>query len=339
MLKKENSYLASLGLLGEQLEQASIESLAVFKKYDFKNVENIVVGGMGGSQLGADLVLAGLEKELKVPVTQIRDYVLPKFVGKKTLLILISYSGSTEEVLSLAENACKTGCKIAVISAGGKLGEFAKKNNLPAYIFSPRFNPAGQPRLGTGYVLAPFLVLLQLSKAIVVKENLASNIAQAGKMMEKDKTLIAKTKQVAKLLKGKAVLVVAGEFLKGSAHILANQLNESAKQLAWPSYLPEINHHLMEGLTCPATNQKNLAVLFLNSSLYTPRIAKRLNLTELVVKKQKIKTINFSLKGTLGQQAIGWAIFGGRLAWELSLLNKTNPLDIRWVDFFKKKLG
>jgi len=43
--------------------------------------------------------------------------------------------------------------------------------------------------------------------------------------------------------------------------------------------------------------------------------------------------------GQAWTRPIGWAIFGGRLAWELSLLNKTNPLDIRWVDFFKKKLG
>ena len=57
---------------------------------------------MGGSAIGADLVLACLP-ELPVPAAVVRGYELPAWAGPETLVVAVSYSGGTEETLACAD--------------------------------------------------------------------------------------------------------------------------------------------------------------------------------------------------------------------------------------------
>src|SRR5437762_4374967 len=87
----------------------------------YTDVRNIVVAGMGGSAIGGDLAAALLAEELKVPMSVHRDYGLPAYVGRDSLVIVSSYSGNTEETLSSFEEARKRGAKILALTTGGKI--------------------------------------------------------------------------------------------------------------------------------------------------------------------------------------------------------------------------
>src|SRR5205814_3827452 len=97
----------------------------------YGDVRNITVIGMGGSAIGGDLALALLADELKIPAMVHRDYGLPAFIGRDSLVIASSYSGNTEETLSGFEEARKRGAKILAITTGGKLVELARASNYP----------------------------------------------------------------------------------------------------------------------------------------------------------------------------------------------------------------
>ena len=84
-----------------------------------KQYKNIVSTGLGGSAIGSDIARSYIADESKTPLFVNRNYALPLFVGKETLVIVSSYSGNTEETLSAYKNAKAKAAKIIVITSGG----------------------------------------------------------------------------------------------------------------------------------------------------------------------------------------------------------------------------
>src|SRR3989344_5220797 len=113
----------------DQLKQVLEDFKSINPTEEFRNVKNIVICGMGGSAYGGHVALSLLKDQLSVPLYVNNDYTLPKFVNKDSLVILISYSGSTEETLAGAIEAKKKVAKICGLTSGGKLGEFLKENS------------------------------------------------------------------------------------------------------------------------------------------------------------------------------------------------------------------
>src|SRR5947208_6838150 len=135
----------------------------------YGDVRSIIVAGMGGSAIGGDLAAALLEGELKVPMTVHRDYGLPGYVGRDSLVIASSYSGNTEETLSAFEAARQRGAKILVLTTGGKVAELGRGAGHPVVTFSYK----AQPRAALGYSLS--LVLGSLHRLGLVRD-LSSDI-------------------------------------------------------------------------------------------------------------------------------------------------------------------
>lgn len=338
MNKTEKNYLASIKLLGEQVKQSFTEASLVKLPRAYRTIDKIMAGGMGGSQLGVDLIKALFNKQLKLPIAQVRNYQLPGFVNNKTLVFLISYSGGTEEVLELGRQAKKVKAKVVAITSGGKLAQLAKKNHWPVYNFKPLNNPSGQPRLGTGYTIGSLLAVLKKLNKIQINKSIMDKFTAAGLVSFQKYISSAKVSSLAKKLFGKIPVIVSAEHLAGNAHIMANQIQESAKQTALYFNLPELNHHLLEGLTIPKSNRQNFYFLFFNSKDYYPKNQKRFSITAEVLKKQKIKFQQFEFSGQPVEQAAEVLVFGSLLSYELSNINKVDPNNIPWVNYFKRRL-
>ncbi|MBU0648829.1 SIS domain-containing protein, partial [Patescibacteria group bacterium] len=308
----------------------------------FKNIENVVIAGMGGSSIGPHFVKSVFNDNIKVPVEIVNDYVLPSYAAKKTLVLLSSYSGNTAEVLSCARQAKARGARVLVLTSGGKLARLAEKNKWPAYIFKPKWNPCAQPRVGSGYMIFGSLGLLAragLAKArdAEIKDMLATLEKQAKRFGSLNKKNPAK--DLARQLKNKMVFIVVSGFLQGNAHIFANQLNETAKQFAAYFVLPEINHHLLEGLTFPKGPKKDMVFLFFESGQYHAQTQKRYALTRQIIKQNKIKTITYKLNSDNKlAQAAEMLMLGAYASFYLAMLNAQDPALIPWVDYLKKRL-
>src|SRR5688500_14543155 len=60
-------------------------------------IEHLIVAGMGGSAIGADLARAALGDRLTKPMITVRGYELPPWVTPSSVVLCASYSGNTEE--------------------------------------------------------------------------------------------------------------------------------------------------------------------------------------------------------------------------------------------------
>lgn len=306
--------------------------------HNYENIKNIVFSGMGGSAYGAHIVSSLFKDNLSLPAIYINsDYNLPGFVDPDdTLVFLTSYSGGTEETISSFNTAKAVGCKMTGLTTGGNLAGLLSENKNDFVKFDPKYNPSGQPRLGTGYIILGTIEMLKKMKLLSIT---SKEILNAVDDTDKNKKEIQKTaKDLAKKIYGKIPVIFAASHLSGNAHVIRNQFNETAKSFAGYNILPELNHHLMEGLKNP-TN-KNLATLFLESDFYPERIKKRLSLTREVVQKNNIEILYYKAlgKSQLGQ-SLELLLLGGYLTFYLAILYGQDPSIIPWVDYFKEKLA
>ena len=65
----------------------------------------VVIAGMGGSASAGDLVATCAAERVEIPIVVHRGYGLPSVAWDEALVIAVSYSGNTAEVLSAAETA------------------------------------------------------------------------------------------------------------------------------------------------------------------------------------------------------------------------------------------
>ncbi|HUR16663.1 MAG TPA: SIS domain-containing protein, partial [Candidatus Limnocylindrales bacterium] len=115
-----------------------------------RGASSVVVLGMGGSAVCADLARAIFADRLTVPIVSVRDYELPAWVGRTTFVVAISHSGATEETIAALGSALERRCPVAVITTGGPIGDVAARVGLPRLVF-PNETP---PRASLGYTLA-----------------------------------------------------------------------------------------------------------------------------------------------------------------------------------------
>lgn len=328
--------LGSTALFPDQCATAWEESRKIVFPEDYKNVKNIVVCGMGGSRFTPKTIGALFRKYITVPYEICEDYTVPGYVNGETLVILSSYSGTTEEVLSAAEDAKKKGAKIAAV--------MSKKMDVAGYYFDPKFNPCGQPRIGGGYLLLGHLGLLTALGFVTVKDDVAAAIAFAKEIGKKYAADIPEkdnqAKQLARFLKDKHPFIITAEFLKGFGNGFANQINETAKMISDYRYISELNHHLLEGLSHPDTIRQNGVFVFLLSQYYSEPVRKRFIITKNVVEKQNVATRDITLTGPneLSQTLEAYTL-AGFTALYLGMLYDVNPVAIPWVDYFKSELA
>lgn len=319
----------SIKLISPQFLSTLSQDIAFSK--DYKTVKNVVFCGMGGSALSAH-ILQALNISL-VPFYFYNGYEPPAYAGGDTLFIASSYSGNTEEVLSSAEAAKERGVKIISLAAGGKLLNWSLKNNIPFIQFNAKLNPSSQPRYGLGYALgALFNIFIKLGLTDLKMAEIKSAIANLAPPSFSDASKLAEE------LGGCAPIVVAAGFLEGNAHVFVNQINETCKTFSEWHSIPELNHHLMEGLKRPALG-KYLKFLFVESDLYTKEISSRIKITKNVVEKNKIRYAGYKARGKIKlEQVLNFLTFGSLVGLILAIDYEEDPVSIPFVDYFKSEL-
>ena len=335
MIDSNNLVLKSINLFPEQIKDSFEKSLTLTLPKEYQQVKNIVACGMGGSRFPHYIVKELFKEEIIIPYLINDDYNLPGFVDNNTLVILSSYSGTTEEVLTVGQKAYEKKAKIIGISDGGELKDFLDKIKAPGFFFDPVYNPSGQPRIGFGYFVGGILgLLLNLKILNYPKDKIISAINDI-----KIKEIENEAEQMAKKILNKYPYYIVSEFLTGVGNAIANQTNETAKSISSFRILPELNHHLMEGLRNPKELAKMSLFIFFYSKLFSSSIKKRFLITKEVVEKNNIETVWYELKGqNKVQQTIELMAFGNYLTMYLSMFYGENTATVPYVDYFKKKL-
>lgn len=340
----QSNVLGSIEMQAIQIQQIWEQVQKIEVGPHFKEIQNVVVAGMGGSILGTHVIQSVFKEELHVPVIISPDYTVPHYVNENTLVIASSYSGTTEETLSAVKDAEAKGAKIAGITSGGPLAEYLQEKNFPALIFDPIYNPSKQPRMALGYSIFGQMALF--ARAGVIKmtdQGYQSALNIIAKVHLECGANIGQVSNPAKILafemKELLPVIVAAEHLEGNAHVFANQLNENSKTYSEYRVIPEMNHHLMEGLKFPDSNEHNLMFFLVESDLYNTSVQRRFELSQEVLEKHNIRVRTHKLSGkTRFEQSFEMMMQGAYTNFYLAMLNNVDPSPIPTVDWFKSQL-
>ncbi len=326
---------ASLEQFPQQFAQVAQDIAAQAVPAECNLVKNIVLAGMGGSALAGRVVKSLEQQLLKIPFEISTEFHLPAYVDNKSLVIISSYSGNTEETLSALQEALQRHAAVYILSSGGKLAEVAQSNHLPAYVYQPKYNPAGQPRMGLGYSLAAVLFLL--ARCQLIPGEKLSGLADF--LTKQAQEAMGQGQDLAQAAVNHSVVLMASEHLVGSAHVVKNMLNENAKNMAVMFDIPEANHHLLEGLSFPKSNPQNYFFVMLKSTKYRLEVLRRYAITAEVIGKQQITVSDMPLTGDDHlQESVAVIQTGAWWSYHLATLNHVDPGPIPWVDYFKDQL-
>jgi len=277
-------------------------------KYKFSK---IIVCGMGGSAISGDLLKDLLRDSLPIQIQVSREYHLPSYADKETLVFCVSYSGNTEETLSQFVDAIKIGCKTISITSAGKLEEWSCKLDLP-YVKVPQ---GIQPRAAISYLLIPMIVYLQNLELINFNEAIKESVDVIESLTDKrDLDIIAES------LLGKQIAVYASSPFSTIARRMKTQLNENTKIPARFDVLPELNHNEIVGYQSDTLNN-NLSVIILRDKDEPEEIKFRMELTKkLICKRAKMFEI--------------WSLGKSKLSKMFSLLYKTDYLSVKLAELY-----
>lgn len=327
---------SSIKYLPDQIEQVIDDIKKISYPDKYYKADLIAISGMGGSIYNYYIINSLSSGQLNIPITAINGYQMPSYLSQKTLFIGSSYSGTTEETVITTKEAVENKFITTAITSGGKLADLMKENNLPYYQFKPIFNPCGQPRVGVGYMI--FGTILLLSKLRYLKINKDELKNAILNLKKNDNSIQEKANNLKNKLKDVVIILIGSEHLSGIVHAGRNQINENAKAFAAYHLIPELNHHLMEGLTYPKNNK--LILVFYNSPFYYERNIKRFVVTKKVLQKQNIPYVDISFKtANKLEEFLFYLQFGSYLSFFLGINYGVNPSQIQWVDYFKKELA
>jgi glucose/mannose-6-phosphate isomerase len=305
----------------------------------YSDVRNITVAGMGGSAIGGDLAAALLADELKVPMSVHRDYGLPGYVGRDSLVIVSSFSGNTEETLSGFEEARKRGAKILALTTGGKIAELARASNFPIVTFSYK----AQPRAALGYSLGLVLgVLTKLGFTRDLSDDVEAALSDLAKLEERvhEGARSNDAKKMALELQGRIPFAYGAGVMGVMARRVKGQWNENAKNWSAFDVMPELNHNAVVGFEHPPIAKESLTVLLLRSDRDNPRHKLRFEVTRELLDRARIphKTLQFAGRNMLSE-VLQMVYFTDYVSFYVALLNGADPSPVKSIDYLKDRLA
>lgn len=312
------------------------EALLIGQSYKFntpkKQYANVVLTGLGGSGIGGSIVQNFVFDKLAVPFIVNKDYFLPAFVNKNSLVIVSSYSGNTEETLQAMQQALKAKATVVCITSGGKVAEIAKKKKLDCILL-----PAGMPpRSCLGYSMTQVLFVLQglgLMDYSPVKDLKAS----IKLLTTQSKSIQAKARALAKKLYGKTPIIYSGPNFEGVAIRFRQQINENSKMLCWHHVVPEMNHNELVGWR---DKDDSRAVVFLRDVNDYERTQFRIDVNKKVIKKYAKSITELYTEGKSYWEKVFYLVHVTDFASVyLAEMRGQDATEVKVIDFLKGELS
>lgn len=308
-----------------------------------KDVRQLVIAGMGGSAIGADLLASYCASLAPLPVSVHRDYGLPLYArGAETLVICSSHSGNTEETLDAFDAALQAECRILAVCTGGTLAERARANAIPVWTFEHQ----GQPRAAVGFSFGLLLALFERLAFIPSQKEAVQDAVASMKLSQQHlRADIPAVKNPAKRyagqLMGRWVTIVGSGLLTTVARRWKGQLNEVAKAGANFEFVPEADHNTLAGTMNPEeTLNAHTMTIFLCSPSDHPRNRLRMNLTRKAFMLEGMNTDAVEARGHT-PLANMWTtiLFGDYMAYYLAMAYGVDPTPIEALVEFKQAMA
>jgi glucose/mannose-6-phosphate isomerase len=305
---------------------------------DYSDINKVVVLGMGGSAMGGEIIADLVMTESKLPVWVHRDYELPRFVDDRTLIVVISYSGNTEETLSGFNKAMQISAKKIVMTSGGRLKALARSAN----VFTSPIDYAAPPRVAfpwmVGLLLGIFCKLGLLKKRTADVKSVMPLLKKLVTSLDVPVPLEQnRAKQLATELYGKIAVIYGAGVMSGVARRWKTQCNENGKNWSFFEVLPELLHNSVVGYPYPSALQKKISVVLLRSELLHPRILVQYDAVKKVLGETNVAHRVIDAEGDSGlAQILSLILLGDFASYYLAVLNEVDPTPVAVIDSVKK---
>lgn len=306
----------------------------------FSKPDRVIIAGMGGSGIGGDLLKDYARDKANVPFEVSRDYTLPAYVNRRSLVVVVSYSGETEESLSAFLDATKRKCTIFCISSGGALLEHANRLNVP-FLRVPEGMP---PRAASPYLLVPQLLLMEkLGLAKGVSKELEEAIYVLKKVCAENSPEIPeeknKSKFIASGLIGTAPVVYGFGVYRAVAQRWKQQFNENAKVPAKWDVFPELDHNEIVGWEKAGGLANCFSTVFIRDKSESVDVRRRIETTKsLMPRASKQFEVYAQGEGTLARM-LSTVVLGDFTSVYLAILRKIDPTPVQTITTLKQKIG
>jgi glucose/mannose-6-phosphate isomerase len=323
-----------------QCEDGWSQVQAARMPHDYRDVDQVLIIGMGGSAIGGDLLRGLLLAECPVPIIVRRDYSLPAFVDRRTLVIACSYSGNTEETLAGFESAVRSGARVVSVTTGGELERRTREQGLPLCLY----HYESQPRAALGYLLVfPLGILQHLGLCRDKSADVAEAAAVMRRWQEEIKETVPAAENAAKSLANKLYrrlpVIYGAQHLSAVAQRWKAQFNENAKSWGVFDVLPELNHNSVVGYPSPPDLSRLAHVIMLKSTLNQPRVRLRFDITHELLQKHGLACDTVEARGSsLLAQVLSTIHFGDYVSYYVAMLHEVDPWSIGNIDIVKARL-
>lgn len=331
--------------LPQQCRQAVEIGREFAGRMETETPRGVVFVGMGGSAVAGDILHALSCQIGTVPLSVVRDYVLPAWAGPDTLVLISSYSGNTEETLSCFEEAVRRRCRIAAVTSGGILSKRCAEQRFPTAVI-----PGGQPpRTATGFILFP--MLLALDAVGFWRRPVQADIEETLTLLDEGAAsagpdvpfALNPAKKLAAALHGRVpVLYGSQTWLGVVANRLKCQINENAKLHAFANALPEQNHNEILAWEQCSAQADRWSVVFLRDT-WEERTAPRHHVRVEALKSLIGQTANIHEVRARGESLLARImslfIFGDFVSVYLAYLQQVDPYDIGGIEMLKVELA
>jgi glucose/mannose-6-phosphate isomerase len=319
---------------------AQAAKLAKTFSVDYPKPDTIVVAGMGGSGIGGELLKDWTRDRITVPIEVCKEYSLPAYAHRNTLVFVVSYSGETEETLSVFSDAIKRKCMIICVSSGGKLHEFAERLSFPHLLV-----PSGMaPRVTLPYLFIPLITTLE---KIGLVSGVDNEISETTRILEQvsmenspEKPLSRNfSKKLATGINGTIPAVYGFGFYRTAAQRLKTQFNENSKNPAkWESF-PELNHNEIVGWEEAKEFAECFSAIFIRDSEEPVEIHQRIEATKGLMKRQIKKLFDVYSSGESRLAKMTSVICTGDfVSVYLAILRGVDPTPVKTITLLKQEL-
>ena len=333
---------ARIGAIPEQIERALQTLRAKPWPLPASPPDRLAVGGRGGSAIAADLTRALVEDRLPRPLEVVRGYRWPGWLTGDGLALLSSYSGETEETLSLYREAARRVVPRLALTTGGALGALCARDGVPAHPLPPGYPPRAA-------LFASWVALTGLLHRLDWIENPEPEWREAARRLRERDAEIGPpvregsnpAKQLARSLAGRMIFVYAGVGpLEAVALRWKQQLHENAKLLAHSAVVPELDHNEIVGWERPQALHRASAVVVLHDPEDAPEIRMRLVLTADYARRQGAAVHEVEAPpGPRLARVASLVQLGDYVSLYLALLSGADPTAIPSIDDFKRRLA
>ncbi len=315
----------------DQIDHAVSIALNTSFKHTGGSIDNVVVTGLGGSGIGGRIVAQLVQDRSEVPIVVNNDYLLPAFVSSKTLVVVSSYSGNTEETVSAMMEALRKGARVVCITSGGEVAQLANNHHLDVVSI-----PGGQPpRSQFGY---SSIALLRIFAAYGIDPSCFEGAEKLGAFIRKYSQMNeAKAREIAGEMDGRIPILYSESRNEGIAIRWRQQINENSKQLCWHHVYPEMNHNELVGWE---GGDQRFVVLMLRTDDDHPRSVARMNITEPMMADKGAKVVNVLARGKNRlERSFDLIHLGDWLSLILAENNAIDPVSIVAIDYLKNTLS